>query len=255
MTVQLGVAYSDVFTVGFGVFAGGPYDCARNQNVSNVHNAMAAADLDFFQAFEKCMSNNTPSIDKPLANMESWSRNEIANVANLRHRKVYMQTGSADRVIGPNVMGQLGKQLQEFTDTANVIYVTTSGAAHTFPAGFDSRGDNPCNMSESPYISDCDYDGAGAVLQWLYGDLNPHNTGLLTGELIPFAQTGAYGAPGMDHVAYLYLPASCQDSSTVCKLHIVLHGCTQGYSMIGNQFINNTGYIPWAGGNHSSPNA
>jgi poly(3-hydroxybutyrate) depolymerase len=34
MTVQLGVAYSDVFEVGFGVFAGGPYDCARNQNVS-----------------------------------------------------------------------------------------------------------------------------------------------------------------------------------------------------------------------------
>lgn len=34
MTVQLGVAYSDTFKVGFGVFAGGPYDCARNQNVS-----------------------------------------------------------------------------------------------------------------------------------------------------------------------------------------------------------------------------
>lgn len=34
MTVQLGVAYSNIFNVGFGVFAGGPYDCARNQNVS-----------------------------------------------------------------------------------------------------------------------------------------------------------------------------------------------------------------------------
>lgn len=31
--VQLGVAYSDVFPVGFGAFAGGPYDCARNQPV------------------------------------------------------------------------------------------------------------------------------------------------------------------------------------------------------------------------------
>jgi poly(3-hydroxybutyrate) depolymerase len=35
MSVQLGVAYSDTFKVGFGVFAGGPYDCARNQYVSN----------------------------------------------------------------------------------------------------------------------------------------------------------------------------------------------------------------------------
>jgi poly(3-hydroxybutyrate) depolymerase len=35
MSVQLGVAYSDVFATGFGVFAGGPFDCARDQSVSN----------------------------------------------------------------------------------------------------------------------------------------------------------------------------------------------------------------------------
>jgi|SRR5690625_320148 len=35
MAAQLGVAYSDVFKTGFGVFAGGPYDCARNQPVGN----------------------------------------------------------------------------------------------------------------------------------------------------------------------------------------------------------------------------
>lgn len=34
MAVQLGVAYSGTFQTGFGVFAGGPYDCARNQQVS-----------------------------------------------------------------------------------------------------------------------------------------------------------------------------------------------------------------------------
>lgn len=36
-SAQLGVAYSDVFPVGFGVFAGGPFDCARNQAVSLPH--------------------------------------------------------------------------------------------------------------------------------------------------------------------------------------------------------------------------
>jgi poly(3-hydroxybutyrate) depolymerase len=35
LAVQLGVAYSDIFVTGFGVFAGGPYDCARNQAVSH----------------------------------------------------------------------------------------------------------------------------------------------------------------------------------------------------------------------------
>lgn len=33
-SVQLGVAYSSIFQTGFGVFAGGPFDCARNQLVS-----------------------------------------------------------------------------------------------------------------------------------------------------------------------------------------------------------------------------
>lgn len=33
-SAQIGIAYSNVFKTGFGVFAGGPYDCARNQMVS-----------------------------------------------------------------------------------------------------------------------------------------------------------------------------------------------------------------------------
>ena len=33
-SVQLGIAYSSIFKTGFGVFAGGPFDCARNQLVS-----------------------------------------------------------------------------------------------------------------------------------------------------------------------------------------------------------------------------
>ena len=33
MAVQLGVAYSSIYQTGFGVFAGGPFDCARAQSV------------------------------------------------------------------------------------------------------------------------------------------------------------------------------------------------------------------------------
>ena len=33
VAAQLGIAYSDVFKSGFGIFAGGPYDCARDQMV------------------------------------------------------------------------------------------------------------------------------------------------------------------------------------------------------------------------------
>lgn len=144
---------------------------------------MTEADLDFIEAFDKCTFNNVPDIDTPIANMKSWSGQEIADIANLRDRRIYLQTGSADITIGPNVMWQLKRQLENFVDPEKIIYVTTTSAAHTFPADFDGSGDNDCDKSESPYVSNCDYDGAGAVLKWLYGDLNSRNTRLLSGNL------------------------------------------------------------------------
>ncbi|KAH1555235.1 hypothetical protein LV164_007362 [Aspergillus fumigatus] len=229
MSAQLGVAYSDTFKVGFGVFAGGPYDCARGQS------------------YTTCMYNQNPSITTPVANMKSWSGNKINPVSNLQSRKIYMWTGTADTTVGPNVMSQLKTQLANFASAANVSYITTSGAAHTFPTDFDAAGDNSCSSSVSPYISNCQYDGAGAVLQWMYGPLNARNPGTLSGSVVSFSQTGEYGASGMDTTGYLYVPRACQPgSSTVCKLHVALHGCKQSYSMIGSKFVSNTGYNMWA---------
>ena len=53
------------------------------------------------------MSNGNPSITQPLANMKAWSGNKIASTSNLASRKIYMQVGSADTTVGPNVMAQL----------------------------------------------------------------------------------------------------------------------------------------------------
>ncbi|EAW25656.1 uncharacterized protein NFIA_044750 [Aspergillus fischeri NRRL 181] len=228
MAVQLGVAYSGTFQAGFGVFAGGPYDCARNQYYTN------------------CMYNLNPSITTPTANMKSWSGNQIDPISNLMSRRIYMQVGLADTTIGPNVMGRLKSQLSNFGTSSYMTYITTSGAGHTFPTDFDASGDSQCSDSSSPYISNCGYDGAGAVLQWMYGALSARNTGPLTGDVIPYSQTYSYGANGMATTGYLYVPAACKDGSTVCKLHVALHGCLQSYGQIGSKFINNTGYNNWA---------
>ncbi|KAI5459539.1 putative polyhydroxybutyrate depolymerase [Mariannaea sp. PMI_226] len=233
MAAQLGVAYSSTFKVGFGVFAGGPYDCARNQ------------------AYYTCMSNQNPSITTPVANMKAWSGSKIDPVTNLQERKIYMWTGSSDTTVGPNVMKQLQSQLANFDASSNVSYITTSGAVHTFPTDFNGAGDNSCSLSASPYISNCNYDGAGAVLQWMYGTLAAKNSGTLSGSTVSFSQTGAYTASGMDSTGYLYIPAACQSgSTTVCKLHVALHGCLQSYSSIGSKFIDNTGYNKWADTNN-----
>ena len=179
--------------------------------------------------------------------MKSWSGNQIDPLSNLDQRKIYFEVGSADITVGPNVESALQEQLANFDTSSNVSYVTTSGAGHTFPTNFDGSGDNACGNTASPYVSNCNYDGAGAVLQWMYGSgLAAPNTGTLGGAVVQFAQTGSYGASGMDTAGYAFVPKSCQ-GGTVCRLHVALHGCLQSYSSIQMTFIDNTGYNRWAG--------
>ncbi|SPN98941.1 related to polyhydroxybutyrate depolymerase [Cephalotrichum gorgonifer] len=234
MSAHLGIAYSDTFKTGFGVFAGGPYDCARNQ----------------LYGYLSCMSNLFPLISVPTANMKAWSGTKIDSVSNFKSRRVYMQVGSADTTVGPNVMSQLRTQLSGFVDSSKVAYVTTQGAAHVFPTDFDGPGNNACGSSSSPYIANCAYDGAGAVLKQMYGPLAARNAGAPTGSVVSFDQTGKYGAGGMDGTGYLYVPAACRDGSTVCKLHVALHGCSQSKGHIGTKFVENSGYNKWADTNN-----
>ena len=234
MAAQLGVAYSNTFRTGFGVFAGGPYDCARNQN------------------YTACMYNATPAIATPVANMKSWSGNQIDATANLASRRIYLWVGSSDTTVGPNVEGQLKSQLGNFDTAGNVSYVVSSGAAHTFPTDFSGAGDNSCSSAASPYISNCSYDGAGAALQWMYGTLGARNNGTLGGSVVAFDQTAFVSAGnGMDSTGYLYVPRACAPGgATVCKVHVALHGCQQSVSKIQQTFINNTGYNKWADTNN-----
>jgi poly(3-hydroxybutyrate) depolymerase len=235
MAAQLGVAYSSIFQAGFGVFAGGPFDCARNQN------------------YTACMYNSTPSITTPNANINAWSGNQIDAKSNLTNRKIYLWGGTSDTTVGPNVMNQLKSQMTTFGSAANIKYDTTSGAAHTFPTDFAGTGDNACSSASSPYISNCSFDGAGAVLKHLYGaGLNARNTGTLGGSVVSFDQSAYLSAAnGGGATGYAYVPANCAPGgATVCKLHVALHGCQQNYGKIGDKFIQNTGYNKWADTNN-----
>lgn len=194
------------------------------------------------------MYNAVPLITKPTANMKAWGGKQIDPVANLKDRKIYLEVGTADPTVGINPMKQLRAQLANFDDPDNVSWVTTEGAGHTFPTDFDGAGNAPCNVgSQSPFISNCGYDGAGEVLKWMYGDLEARNDGELTGSLLTFDQTGKFGATGMATKGYVYVPQACADGTETCKLHVVLHGCRQSPSHIGTTFIENTGYTKWAG--------
>jgi poly(3-hydroxybutyrate) depolymerase len=233
---QLHVAYSATFK-GAGIVAGGPYDCAAQMSYTG------------------CMYTATPSITKSISNTKAWSGNKIDDIQNMGKQKVYMISGTSDTTVGPNVMNQLYKYYVtdgQFIPSTNVVFKKDLKSAHTFPTDFDSTGNNACGSAASPYVSNCGFDGAGAILGHIYGALKPRNNGALTGKFIQVSQGDFITSPktnGMDDAAWIYVPKSCADGET-CKLHLAFHGCLQGYAKIGDKFVKNTGYNRWADTNN-----
>lgn len=233
---QLHVAYSSVIK-GAGIVAGGPYDCAAQVSYSS------------------CMYASSPSITKSISNTKSWSGNQIDDIKYLERQKIYMISGTADTTVGPSVMNQLYKYYVsegKFIPSENVVFKNDIKTAHTFPTDYDSTGNNQCSFASSPYISNCQFDGAGAILEHLYGTLQPKNTNTLQGQFIEFDQSEFIASArtyGMSTTAWMYVPKSCQQGQT-CRLHIAFHGCQQGYEKIQDKFVKNTGYNKWADTNH-----
>ncbi|GIX22854.1 MAG: hypothetical protein KatS3mg122_0085 [Caldimonas sp.] len=230
MANQLGVAHSSTF-MGVGVFAAGPYMCAGHYN------------------YTACMYNATIS-DGQLSTMQSsinhWSGSQIDDKAGIAKQKIYLFVGTSDSTIGPNPMDALRKQYaNNAVPSGNVEYIKRSGAAHVFPTDFDAAGNNSCGSTSSPYIANCGYDGAKAVLTRIYGTLNPRNDTPPASNYIEFSQASFTNNPGMAATGWVYVPSDCA-AGAQCRLHVALHGCQQSYAQIGDKFIKNTGYTRWA---------
>lgn len=236
MANQLGVAYSSTF-MGVGIFAAGPYNCAGLNN------------------YTACMYNASISASQLSAmqgSIDSWSSSgAIDPKSNIANQRIFIFVGTSDYTVGPNPTDALNTQyLNNGVSAGHISYVKRSGAAHVLPTDFDSSGNNACNSSTSPYISNCGYDGAGAALTQIYGTLNPRNDAPAASNYIEFDQTPyTAGNAGMASTGWLYVPSSCA-SGTQCKLHVVLHGCQQSTDKIGDKFVKNTGFSRWADTNN-----
>lgn len=231
MANQLGIAYSSTF-MGVGVFAGGPYMCAGHSNYTScMYNASISASM----------------LNTMQADINNWSGSAIDNKAGIANQKVYLFVGNSDSTVGPNPMNALQTQYANNGVPASALsYTRRDGAAHVFPTDFDATGNNACGSTSSPYVANCGYDGAKAVLGWMYGALNPRNDSPAAGNYIEFDQTAySNGNPGMAATGWIYVPSNCA-SGAQCKLHVALHGCKQDYAEIGDKFIRNSGYTRWA---------
>lgn len=230
MANQLGVAHSATFK-GVGVFAAGPYMCAGHAN------------------YTACMYNasiSSAAQSTMQADINNWSGTAIDPKAGIAAQKIFLFVGNSDYTVGPNPVLALQTQYQNNgVPAAKLQLVRRANTAHVFPTDFDATGNNACSSSASPYISNCGYDGAQAVLSMFYGTLNPRNNAPAAANYIEFDQTAFTTNPGVAANGWVYVPSDCAAGAS-CRLHVALHGCQQTYATIGDRFLKNTGYTRWA---------
>jgi len=243
MATQYQVAFSSEIK-GAAVFAGGPYYCAQGVLTN---------------ALTRCM-NGLAAI--PLNTLEAYARQQAGNglidpVAGIASHAVYIFAGLNDLTVSPKVVQAL-EQMYRNWGVTNIETEYGLAASHTFPT---LNYGNPCLVSLSPFISVCNYDGAGVSLNRLYGTLVPA-VSQIPANILKFSQrdftpNGALPASlSMHNDGYAYIPTACKPNSqtnssiAVCRLHVSFHGCKQTITDIGLDWVESTGYNDWAESNN-----
>jgi len=236
MAVQLHVAYS-ALVHGAGVIAAGPYLCAESS---------------MRLALGRCMKGGDGIPTAQL--LETTSRLALKGlvdpIAGLADDRVWIFHGAADSVVHRSVVDALETYYRALVDPVQVTRIEHPRAAHTFPT--DDGAAAPCDATEPPFLGDCDFDGARALLVHLYGPLDagrdPDPAGLSEFDQRPYAS--AAGSAALAERGWLFVPAGCERGAAGdCRLHVVFHGCKQGASYIGAEFVRRSGYLELAEAN------
>jgi poly(3-hydroxybutyrate) depolymerase len=236
MAIQYGVAFS-ASTMGVAAVAGGPYNCAA------VYALLLPLQTCMTSAPSGALSYNSAQW---LA-LAGW----IDPVANIAAQKVYLFSGSQDRTVRRSVMNGV----RDFYAAAHVPadsleYVTRFRAGHAF---LSTRFGEACGATRAPFVNECPsnaptYDQPKAILQRLYGPLQPETPALPAG-LSEFDQApDAPAFSGLAATGFVYVPPACR-SARGCAVHVVFHGCAQSARDVGDAVYGRLGFNSWAEGN------
>jgi hypothetical protein len=223
MAVQMHIAHSSRVK-GVGALAAGPYYCAQGS---------------LWSAYFNCM---TPGAWTPLPSVNALQHQatllaksgQVDAPSNLASSRVWLFAGANDRTVLPEVVGELKAFYESFK--AVPLLVADKPAGHGMVTEDTGAA---CDATSPPYLNDCDYDAAGALLQHLLGPLKPR--GVAEARLLEFEQKPYGGAAiGMAESGYAYVPKACKDGG--CRVHVAFHGCRQG----AGDFAKGAGYNRWA---------
>jgi poly(3-hydroxybutyrate) depolymerase len=252
MAVQFAVAFSSILKGG-GVIAGGPYYCARGEEIT----ATTVCSCVPFGCFGPS-TTNVPDLIRITD--RNAAQGLIDPTSNLRNARFWLFSGTADTAVPQRIMNDLKTYLLYYVDGGNISYKNDLPAEHAQPTDFFG---NPCGVRDDPFINNCHYDAAGALLQWIYGPLRPRNGGKLQGSLTAFDQReflADAASHGLAERGWLFVPTDCARGQP-CRLHVAFHGCKQyqtyryvsptaGLVTFGTTFVRDTGYNKWADTNN-----
>jgi hypothetical protein len=234
------------------VIAGSPYDCAQGQ----IGQATRVCTCFFSCSSEQIDVSKLVDVTKKYA-----GQGDIDDLANMKRHRVWMLSGTKDKLVPQSKMDALAQYYGSFVDPARLAFNKDLAAGHGMPT--TSYG-NPCDTEVDPFINNCRYDAAGELLKWIHGDLKPPTEGKLEGSFIQFDQSEFVSQPSEHSMAedgWIYVPAQCADRNRACKLHVALHGCNQFqshnywnfsfpfYHRFGRQYVDHAGFNGWADAN------
>lgn len=240
MAGQLQIAHAEDI-VGVGIVAGGPFACAESANSRLFPFWPTAVIQNAAKALRSCM-DTTMGVPDPEDLVERAkelaAEGDIAPLSALANHTVYLYSGNDDQTVTWPVV-ESAKQFYDLAGVAlgNVTLVKGAGG-HAF---ITEEGGAACGLSEGPYVSDCNYDQARAILGWMYGPLEPASTEP-QGEFLVFDQQ-PFSEPGDSFAdeGVVYIPSTCR-SEPGCRVHVALHGCRQSRESVGDTFIKDTGF-------------
>lgn len=234
MANQFHLAYSDRVN-GAAIISAGPFYCAQN---------------DITVALAGCVDKTADTTDLNKLNRHVKNlaqRGKLAPLTGLKNDKVWLFHGARDQRVAEDVSTLLYQQYQQWITPQNLSYIKNKPFGHVFPTLESGEG---CAASNSPYIGNCNYDAAGAALQFMYGEMAaPADS--LSGNIISYDQHALAGkqAETLAQTGYAYVPQSCTEG-TQCQVHISFHGCNQYADAVGKAYVEQTGLNRWADTNN-----
>jgi hypothetical protein len=265
MTVQMHIAHSASF-VGAGVIAGGPFRAAESFRGA----AAIAEDSYELSALYICMNPLIPDMAPNVKRLlllthQAEAAGDIDPLSNLCDDRLYIFTGSQDKVVYSDVVART-RDFYELLGVkpANIHFDDRVPAGHSIIT--DNPEDSPLSTNQPPYINNGGFMQSHAILRHIYGELSPP-AAQLTGRLLRFDQTEFFGnqaRASMSEFGYAYVPRAVEEGARA-RVHIVMHGCKQGYNYTdyvygradtanqppyGNRYITTTGYNQMADSNN-----